>query len=398
MLEQGDDVGKGLVKGQHVRVGRLHEVLVEAVEQRMRGLVGHHVVRQAGEDHAAGELAGGSVLRGRKVTEQQGTLVPAVVRIGHAQGVRVDPEPLHELVRRWNAPVPFIPVGPEGLAAEGALEAVDGRHDHRVDHLLVELRVPLGGREAVLRQDGRPIQVHGCIEARAGRVVVHHLDVFADRTGRQQLPRHLVGDLAHEGGLELGGQAGVEGVAAQQATGGGRGLGREVGRGRWRWLPRLHIGPEFDHTRGLCLGRRSHRGHFASFVLTGPGSAAWRISQRGSRRCLHDATNRDHDSASGIASPAVRATSGTHECEDYSILILSCQSERAGRAGWAAERAGPPSELGPPSGLGRRASWAAERAGPPSGLAAQAEHGAPTRPATREGMPHRSGGSHDTID
>ncbi len=192
-------------------------------------------------------------------------------------------EPLHELVRRWNAPVPFIPVSPEGLAAEGTLEAVDGRHDRGVDHLLVELRVPLGGREAVLRQDGRPIQVHGCIEARAGRVVVDHFHVFADGTRGQSLPGHLVGHLAHEGGLELGGQAGIEGVAAQQATGRRRGLGREVGRGRWRWLPRLHIGPEFDHTRGLCLGRRSHRGHFASFVPTGPGSAAWRISRRDPR-------------------------------------------------------------------------------------------------------------------
>ena len=56
VLKERDDVGEGFVERQDVRVGRLHEVLVEAVEQRMRRLVRDDVVRQAREDHAAGEL------------------------------------------------------------------------------------------------------------------------------------------------------------------------------------------------------------------------------------------------------------------------------------------------------------------------------------------------------
>ena len=152
MLEQRDDVGERLVEGQHVRVGRLHEVLVQAVEQRVRRLVRDDVVRQAGEDHAAGELAGGAIVGGRKVAEEQARPCCGCSRRWPPQRVRVDAQPLHELVGAVDAAVALEPIGPEGLAPERPLEAVDGRHRHRVDHLLVELRVALRRREAVLRQ------------------------------------------------------------------------------------------------------------------------------------------------------------------------------------------------------------------------------------------------------
>ena len=58
MLQQRDDVGEGLVEGADVGVRRLQEAAVHAVEQRVRGLVRDDVVRQAGEDHAAGHVVG----------------------------------------------------------------------------------------------------------------------------------------------------------------------------------------------------------------------------------------------------------------------------------------------------------------------------------------------------
>ncbi len=56
VLEQGDDVGERLVERQHVGVARLREVAVQAVEQRVRGLVRDDVVRQAGEHQAARQV------------------------------------------------------------------------------------------------------------------------------------------------------------------------------------------------------------------------------------------------------------------------------------------------------------------------------------------------------
>ena len=49
---------------------------VHAVEERMRGLVRDDVVRQAGEDHAAGHMIAGVVADGREVAEQQRLLAP----------------------------------------------------------------------------------------------------------------------------------------------------------------------------------------------------------------------------------------------------------------------------------------------------------------------------------
>ena len=44
VLEEGDYVGEGFVEGENVRVGRLDEAAVQAVEQRVRGLVRDDVV------------------------------------------------------------------------------------------------------------------------------------------------------------------------------------------------------------------------------------------------------------------------------------------------------------------------------------------------------------------
>ena len=44
MLKQCHDIGERLVKGQYVRIARLDESMVHAVEQRVRRLVGDDVV------------------------------------------------------------------------------------------------------------------------------------------------------------------------------------------------------------------------------------------------------------------------------------------------------------------------------------------------------------------
>ncbi len=66
-------------------------------------------------------------------------------------------------------------------AAERPLEVLDRGHRDGVDHLLVELRVRLRGRQAVLRQQVRMVEIDRVVEDAAGRIDVDDLDVFADR-------------------------------------------------------------------------------------------------------------------------------------------------------------------------------------------------------------------------
>src|SRR2546423_601570 len=89
MLEQRDDVGKGLVEGQHVLVNRLVEARVYAVEQGMRRLVRNDVVREAREDRGARRIP--SILySGREVSEEQRLLRRAVERVLLTQRVGID--------------------------------------------------------------------------------------------------------------------------------------------------------------------------------------------------------------------------------------------------------------------------------------------------------------------
>ena len=57
VAEQRREVGEALVEGQHVGIGRLGEVGADAVDDGVRHLVRDDVVRQAGEDALAGQVA-----------------------------------------------------------------------------------------------------------------------------------------------------------------------------------------------------------------------------------------------------------------------------------------------------------------------------------------------------
>ena len=66
---------------------------------------------------------------------------------------------------------------------ERAIELLERTHGDRVDHLLVELRIRLGGLQAVLHGDVGVVQIHGPEphRRRAGGVHVDHLDAPPDK-------------------------------------------------------------------------------------------------------------------------------------------------------------------------------------------------------------------------
>jgi hypothetical protein len=190
-------------------------VLVEAIKQRMGRLVGDDVVRKTGEHHAARKLAGGSILGRGEVPKQQRGLVAAVVGVGHSQGVGIDTE-------FWNVVVlPFTllgesSVGPERPAAKRKLEVLDGGHRDRVGHLLVELRVALGGSVPLLSKEFRAVEINRSVRAATRGIDVHDLDILADRSGFELFPADAVGDLADDRDVESCCEARIEGVATQK--------------------------------------------------------------------------------------------------------------------------------------------------------------------------------------
>jgi hypothetical protein len=221
VLEQRDQVGEGLVERERVRIARVEQGRVHAVEDRVRRLVGHDVLGQAREHRAPGIDASRIRVRGREVAEEQRLALRIVERVLLPQRVRVDAQ----LTDVLGGAVARYARRPQHPAPQGVLEVLDRPHRHRIHHLLVELRARLRRREPVLGEQGAVVEVDGRVEAAARGVVVDHVQVVAARPGLElRLPRHLVDDLVDRGGLELGRELRVERVAAQPPPGGLREL------------------------------------------------------------------------------------------------------------------------------------------------------------------------------
>ena len=220
VLEERHDVGERLVECVDVRVARLVESRVDAVEEGVRHLVRDDVVRQAGEDERPRDVM--DVLgRDGEISEQQRLLLRAVVGVPVPQRVWVDAQSPHELPSVLAVGGPEPPVRPERHAPERPLEVPNRGHGDRVDHLLVELRIGLRRQQAVLREQVWVVEVHRSVDHVAGGIAVHDLDVLADRPGLKRLPGYLRGDLVDRRRFQLGRQARIEGEDAQ-TTGGGR--------------------------------------------------------------------------------------------------------------------------------------------------------------------------------
>ena len=141
MLEQRDDVGERLVERRHVDIRPLGIARMQAVEQRVRGLVRNDVMRDCAEDDGAAHHRPAAV-GGREIAEEQRDLLRIVVGVRFPQRMRIDSEPLYiAVVRHGGAPI-FAERRrrPKRLPAERQLEALDRAHRHRIGHLLMELR------------------------------------------------------------------------------------------------------------------------------------------------------------------------------------------------------------------------------------------------------------------
>ncbi len=128
---------------------------------------------------------------------------------------------------------------PQGQPAQGLLEGADGGHDHRVDHLLMELRVALRGRQAVLGHTVRVVEIDRLVKAAAGRIDIDHLQILSDRSRFQCVfPGNGERGPVDRIGFHVPAQRWIEGKGPQPAVGRlgwpacGPSHGRRDGRGR----------------------------------------------------------------------------------------------------------------------------------------------------------------------
>jgi len=177
VLEQRDDVGKSLMERENIRIARLGERAVHAVKQRMGSLVGDHIMGQAGEDDPARQMFGGISRRGLEIAEQEGLLLGAVVGVGLAQRMGVHAQLPHKLI---------VLGRPQGPPAQSALEIADGSHRDRVNHLLVELGVAVGWRQAILGKQVGVVEVDRFVIRSGCGVEIDHLHVLTAGAGSQR--------------------------------------------------------------------------------------------------------------------------------------------------------------------------------------------------------------------
>ena len=179
--EQGDDVCERLVEGRLVGQPGLDQVRPEAVQDRMRDLVGDDVVRETRVDRLVGEL---------QVAEEDAAVVPRVVGVRLRERVRDEVE----LVARERPGEPT----PERLLERGQRPGGD-----RVDVLRVEVEVGdepgvVGAYEAVevaprvlLGRGRRVAQVDGWPQHAARGVVVDDVEALAAGAGLEQVGRDV---------------------------------------------------------------------------------------------------------------------------------------------------------------------------------------------------------------
>jgi hypothetical protein len=156
-LQQRDDVGEPFVECGHVGIRILQIAMMDGVEDRVGGLVSDDIRTQAAEDQTAWIVGTLELIAGREVAEEQRRLARIVVGVGVANRMGIDAQALDVLPMPPRlGPTAGLAVDPEHARipddppAERALEMTDRLHRHRVDELLMELRVAFARRQPVL--------------------------------------------------------------------------------------------------------------------------------------------------------------------------------------------------------------------------------------------------------
>jgi hypothetical protein len=176
MREQRHDIGEGLVKCETVQAGRFRVAAVQTVEYGMGRFMRDDVVGKCCEY----PVGAGRGIGAAEISEQQGSLLSAVIGIGFPKRVRIDTQlPDRDIfsarpVRR-----------PDDLSSKRALEQTNDLHRDREHHLLMELRIAFRRCQPVLRQKIGIVEIDRLVELAACRIDVDDFQIFIDRANRE---------------------------------------------------------------------------------------------------------------------------------------------------------------------------------------------------------------------
>ena len=87
-LEQGHQVGKRLVKGENVGVGRLDEIGAQAMDDGVRHFMGDDVMAQAAEHHLPWQIGARLACRSSQMAEQNRVQLAVEEGVGTVKGMQ----------------------------------------------------------------------------------------------------------------------------------------------------------------------------------------------------------------------------------------------------------------------------------------------------------------------
>src|SRR5437588_2458384 len=171
-------------------------------------------MRQTGENNSAGKLHARRRARSWKIPEDERLALRTVESVRAAKRMRINAQPrLERFPFAWA--LSFIAPDPKNSPPERALEIADGCHCHRINKLLMKLRITFVGIEPVSADDARIVQVDWLVKRAARRIVVDHFEIVADRTRLKRFPWRAENNFVDLRGVELLRQDWIERVAAQ---------------------------------------------------------------------------------------------------------------------------------------------------------------------------------------
>ncbi|MES0056553.1 hypothetical protein NKJ66_23385 [Mesorhizobium sp. M0078] len=177
VAKQRRKISKRFVKRGDIDVGRLGEMLSDAVDDGVGHLMRDDIVRQAGENGLPRQHIAVGIRTGGKVSEHDSVDIPVIigVRLKHRVGV--------EIQTVWARACPM----PVDLASKRDLEAFERLRRNGIHHLLVESRVGLARVEPTPHQNRFVVEIDRRIIRPGVTIIVYDRNSCADRPGLKRL-------------------------------------------------------------------------------------------------------------------------------------------------------------------------------------------------------------------
>src|SRR5678815_2423613 len=184
----------------------LHEARPKPIQERVRCFMHDDVVRETGVDQLPRYIAARFSLGCRKLSEGQSNFLVVVVGVGFLHSMGEYREGL--LFRGAFGAEP-------NLSAQRTIKVAQHVADNRVNHLLVELRVPVAGFDSAVSDDVRMLQINRRMQGFSLETLIDHPHATPDGAGLQRFK----GNAKNQVIAAAPAKPGMEGIDSQRPIG-----------------------------------------------------------------------------------------------------------------------------------------------------------------------------------